>query len=317
MKSGRLRESAKQVKLFEVFSKDSKNVLAINIAVFLSKTESFGVSTDCVKVVSGDTFVSPYGFAPVSSRETFHMGNAVLAACEEAKRQLFEIAAPKLGVPIEMLETRASKVMVKGEPGKEIEIRKLFHPPGVGYALTKCEITGQYTYENPGIPEDPETGQSEKLVTSYSYGAQAVEVAVDTETGEVKVLKSAGCFDGGTPINPKMCEAQIEGGVGMGIGAALYEELLLNDKGETVNPNFQGYKIPTTGDIPDNADIAAMLAPVPLAEGPFGAKGIGEQVMIPYPPAVSIALHNAVGIRIKELPITAEKVLKAIKKKAA
>lgn len=131
----------------------------------------------------------------------------------------------------------------------------------------------------------------------------------------LSILRSAGCFDGGTPINPKMCEAQIEGGIGMAIGAALYEEQLISDKGETLNPNFRDYKIPTVEDMPDNANIATMLAPVPHSEGPFGAKGIGEETTIPCPPAVPNAIYNAVGVRIKELPITSEKVLKALKEK--
>ncbi len=95
-----------------------------------------------------------------------------------------------------------------------------------------------------------------------------------------------------------------------------YEELLINDKGETVNPDFRDYKIPTADDMPNNDNIAVMLAGVPHREGPFGAKGLGEGVMIPYPPAISNAIYNAVGIRIKELPITSEKVLKALKQKA-
>jgi len=289
--------------------------MGVDTVVAQIAAESFGISMDSVRVVSGDTATCPYGYAPVSSRETFHMGNAVLAACEDAKRELFEVASPKLGVPIELLETRDRKVCVKGQPGKEVRIPLLFRPPGVGYALAKCEIIGKSTFEVPLIPEDPETGQSERQVSSYGYGAQAVEVAVDVETGEVRVLRSVGCFDGGTAINPKMCETQIEGGVGMGIGAALYEELLISEKGETLNPNFRDYKIPTAEDMPNNANVVAMLAPAPHPEGPFGAKGLGEQVMIPYAPAVSNAIYNAVGVRIKELPITPDKILKALKEK--
>ena len=277
--------------------------------------ESFGIPMECVKVLSGDTSVCPYGFAPVSSRETFHIGNAVLMACENAKRELFEIAAPKLGVPIESLDVRGKKVFVRGQPEKAIEVKNLFQPSGVGYAPEKCEIIGKCTFEVPGIPEDPETGQSEKIAAYYSYAAEAVEVAVDTETGEVRILRSAGCFDCGTPINPKMCEAQIEGGMTMAIGAALYEEQLIGEKGETLNPNFRDYKIPTVEDVPNSANMAAMLAPTPHPDGPFGAKGLGEIPTVPGPPAISNAIYNAVGVRIKELPITSEKILKALKEK--
>jgi carbon-monoxide dehydrogenase large subunit len=138
---------------------------------------------------------------------------------------------------------------------------------------------------------------------------------VDTETGEVRILKNAGCFDGGTPINPKMCEGQIEGGMTMAFGAALYEQQLYGQKGELLNPSFHDYKIPTIEDVPDNASMVALLEPVPQPDGPFGAKGIGEVCSIPAPPAISNAIYNAVGVRIKELPITGEKIVKALNKK--
>ncbi|MFC1872819.1 xanthine dehydrogenase family protein molybdopterin-binding subunit [Chloroflexota bacterium] len=288
--------------------------MGVDTVVAQIAAESFGIDIDQIKVVSGDTDVCPYGFAPVSSRETFHTGNAVLRACEDAKRQLYEIAAPKLGVPAAQLETRDRKVCIKGHPGKEMEIRELFRPPGVGHALSGGEIIGKYTFMSPFIPEDPETGQSERIVSYYSYIAQAVEVAVDVETGKVKVLRSAGCFDMGTPINPKMCEAQIESGIAMGIGSALYEELVMSD-GVILNPSFVDYKVPSAECLPNTEDLAALLAGAPHREGPFGAKGLGEGVMIPYPPAVSNAIYNAVGVRIKELPITSEKVLRALKEK--
>jgi len=286
------------------------NTVAAQIAA-----ESFGVSIDRIRVLGGDTSICPYGHVSASSRETFHIGNAILIACSEAKKDLFEMAAPKLGVLAQSLDIKDRKVFVKGQPEKSIEVTKLFSPSGLGYAPGKCEIIGKCTFEIPAIPEDPGTGQSERIAVYYMYGAEAVEVAVDTETGEVRILKNAGCFDGGTPINPKMCEGQIEGGMTMAFGAALYEQQLYGQKGELLNASFHDYKIPTIEDVPDNASMVALLEPVPQPDGPFGAKGIGEVCSIPAPPAISNAIYNAVGVRIKELPITGEKIVKALNKK--
>ncbi len=237
------------------------NTVAAQIAA-----ESFGVSADRVRVLGGDTSICPYGHASASSRETFHIGNAILIACSEAKRDLFEMAAPKLGVSALSLDTKDSKVFVKGRPEQSIEVTNLFSPPGLGYAPGKCEVIGKCTFEIPAIPEDPETGQSERIAAYYMYGAEAIEVAVDSETGEVRILKNAGCFDGGNPINPRMCEGQIEGGMTMAFGAALYEQQLYGQQGELLNPSFHDYKIPTIQDVPDNAGMVAMLEPTPHPE---------------------------------------------------
>lgn len=290
--------------------------MGVNTVAAQIVAEIFGVPMDSVKVVSGDTERCPYGWPPVGSHTTFCLGNALLAACEDAKRQLFEVAAPKLGVRPELLEIRDKKIYVKGHPGKEIRVQELFNPVGYGIPWTKPEIIGQCSFEIPGIPEDPETGQSERMVTDYCYGAQAVEAAVNVKTGKIKILRSVGCFDAGQPINPQLCEGQIEGGMVMGLGSALYEEMVM-ENGVVLNPSFLDCKILSAEDLPGNKNFEAMLAGVPHREGPFGAKGLGEGVMIPAAPAVSNAVYNAVGVRIKELPITSEKVLKALKEKAA
>jgi len=132
--------------------------MGVNTVVAQIVAESFGIPVDYVKVVSGDTAVCPYGWPPVGSHTTFYLGNALLIACEDAKRQLFEIVAPRLGVRAELLEIRDRKVYVKGHPGKELEIRELFRPIGQGIPPTKPEIIGQGSFHIPGIPEDPETG---------------------------------------------------------------------------------------------------------------------------------------------------------------
>ena len=161
---------------------------------------------------------------------------------------------------------------------------------------------------------DPELAKKGiRLSTFYAYYAKAVEVAVNRETGEVKVLRVAQCFDAGQPINPKICEGQTEGGIAQGIGGALYEEMIVVN-GVVVNPNYVDYWIPSIMEVPVS-DMKAMLATtVPHQEGPFGAKGFSEGGMIPMPPAITNAIYDAIGVRMKELPITREKVLAALGK---
>lgn len=275
--------------------------------------EEFGVSVDKVKVVYTDTAITPYDFGTISSRSTFNTGNALRLACQDAKRQIFERAATQLGVSPADLDTRQGKVYAKGKTGVEMKIADLFRPGG--YLPKGGEIIGKDTYTCPISPEDPETGQGERLVAYHAHGAYAVEVAVNVETGQVKVVRVGGCFDMAQPINPKLCEAQIEGGTGMGIGTTLYEEMVMND-GVVLNPSLVDYKLPGAEDLPSNRNIKVMLTGMPHREGPFGAKGFSEGALVPMAPAIGNALYNAVGVRIKDLPITSEKVLKTLKDRA-
>jgi carbon-monoxide dehydrogenase large subunit len=160
-----------------------------------------------------------------------------------------------------------------------------------------------------------ETGQGKRVLAYFAHGATAAEVAVNEETGEVKVLRMGSCYDMGQPINPKMCEQQIESGVAMGIGMALTEEVSVRN-GRVVNPSFMDYKCPTALDVPKVDNVGAMMAPAIHKEGPFGAKGLGEAVMVTPSPAIAQAIYEAVGVRIKDTPITREQILAAIKAQA-
>jgi CO/xanthine dehydrogenase Mo-binding subunit len=152
-----------------------------------------------------------------------------------------------------------------------------------------------------------------KNIASFAFGTQAAEVEIDPATGQVKVLKVAAAHETGRTINPTMAEGQIEGSVVQGIGYALMEGLILRN-GKVVNDGFLDYKIPTIGDIPE---IETLLIETEDPHGPFGAKGIGEPGLVPTAPAIANAIYNATGIRIKELPITPEKILRALKEKQA
>lgn len=284
----------------------------INTVLAQIAAEEFAIPVENVIIVRGDTATTPYDSWTCSSRSTFFVGNALRGACQDAKRQLLELASPGLGVNTDDLEVKEGKVQVKGVPQKSINISDLFTASGIVPEVG--EILGKGYFNLSSLPED-ETGQTEKWVAFYSYGAHGVEIAVNVETGEVKVFQAAGCFDMGQPINPKMCEQQIEGGIAWGISHAILEQIIVGDNGEILNPNFTDYKVASVGDIPTRENIKSMIATAPHKEGPYGAKGMGEMVSLPMLAAVGNALYNATGVRIKDLPITPEKVLKALKEK--
>jgi CO/xanthine dehydrogenase Mo-binding subunit len=275
--------------------------------------EEFNVPIEKVQVVWGDTHRTPYDYGATASRTTYSTGNAVRLACQNAKHQILEMAVTKLEAALQDLEIRDGQVYVKGSPEKAIMISDLFLPDGEGCLAEESELIGKATFVKTGSYEDPETGQGERLAAFYTYGAQAAEVAVDVETGLVKVLKFCSAFDMGQPINPKLCEGQMEGGAGMGIGSALYEEIL-TDKGSVLNPNFTDHRLPTTGEVPAGNNMQSIIVTSPQRDGPFGAKGIGEGTTGPTAPAIANAIYDAVGVRIRDLPITSEKVLNGIKR---
>jgi CO/xanthine dehydrogenase Mo-binding subunit len=287
--------------------------------------EELCVPIENVRVVNGDTAITPYDPGPSSSRCTYNTGNAVLLACQDVKRQIVEAAAERLKVPAKDLDFKEGKVFVKGG-AEAIAVSDLFRPFGAwgrGFLEKGGELLGKATWMQSYAPEDPETGQiapdlarmGQRLVAFYIHGAQASEVAVNVETGQVKILRMGGAFDMGQPINPKMCEGQMEGGQGQGIGGALYEELIMKN-GMVVNPTFVDYKIPTIMDVPVGEAVMSSIAPAPHKDGPFGAKGVGEGTLIPTAPAIANAIYNAVGVRIKDLPITREKMLVSLREEA-
>ena len=281
--------------------------------------EEFNVGFDQVKVVAGDTLITPYDAGSISSRTTYNTGNAVLLACKDAKRQLFEQAAKKLEASPEDLETANGRVFVKSSPDRSIAFGDLFIPTmfASGKVLKEGgELFGKATWYQYASPENPETGQGTRVVAFYIHGASGVEVDVNVETGEVRVVKAISAFDMGKAINPKLCEQQMDGGIGMGIGSALYEEMTL-DNGAVLNPNYMDYKIPTAKEIPGPSQIKTFIVEAPHPDGPYGAKGLGEGVMIPVGPAIAAAIYDAVGIQLTDMPMTRERVLQALARKEA
>jgi CO/xanthine dehydrogenase Mo-binding subunit len=280
-----------------------------NTALAQIAAEEFGASVDKIRIVFTDTAVTPFDAGTISSRSTFHTGNALRLACQDAKRRIFDLASDRVGARPEELSLRDGVISVKGN-NKTMKVAELFAP--VGFLLKGGELVGTGTFVGPLEPEDADTGQGKRPVTYYAHGANAVEVMVNVETGEVRVVRNGTSFDMGQPINPKLCEAQMEGGLGMGIGGALYEEMAL-ERGEVVNSSFMDYKCPTSLDMPSCKDVKSMIAAAPHQEGPYGAKGFSEGGLVAVAPAIGNAIYKATGVRIRDLPITKEKVLKMLR----
>jgi len=268
--------------------------------------EALGVSVDRVAIVSGDTKTTPHCSGTVASRVTYATGNAVRRAADRIKEILFKPAAEKLTVSIESLEAAADWIYVKNNPEKRISIREA--------AFTSYQHRGEPViasghFNPPNTPLDLETGQGDPF-PAYVSATQIAEVEVNIKTGLARVVRMVAVHDIGKAINPQLVRGQITGGILMGIGQALTEEIILN-QGETQNPNFTDYLIPTAKDAPE---IKTFLVDSDEPTGPFGAKGVGESVNIATAPAILNAIADAVGVRIGELPATPERILLALKK---
>ena len=270
--------------------------------------EGLGVAPEDVHVVSADTDTTPMDTGAIASRTTYVSGNAVALAAEKARDILFETAAPMLGVRPDQLEAADRTIRVKGFPQKYLPIGEVAHR---GQVVMGRPAIGSESFNPPTVAMDPETGQGKPFGT-YVYATQIAEVEVDDETGAVDVLRIVAAHDCGTPINPMLVEGQVEGGISMGVGYALQEEMLFDDEGRQLNPNLTNYIMPTSLDMPEiEVDIVPNYDPT----GPFGAKGVGEPTAVPTAACILNAIYDAVGVRITDLPATSEKILFAIKAK--
>jgi len=272
--------------------------------------ESLGVKVENVQVCRPDTDVTPYDYGVSGSRSTFCSGNAVRLAALHARQQLLKVASEKLGVKPDDLDIREGAVVVRGFEDEETPIHKF----PLGFREGKPILgVGSFTTddEQKHTPMDPSTGQSPNPVSFWIFAAQGVEVEVEEETGKIRVLKVVSAHDVGKAINPLNCQQQIEGAIGMGIGISLMEEIK-TEAGRVKNPNLVDYKMPTAKDMPEMVPI---LVEVPEEKGPFHARGLGEPAVAPTPPAVANAVFDSIGIRINDLPITPDKVLRELKRK--
>ncbi|WP_455766710.1 xanthine dehydrogenase family protein molybdopterin-binding subunit [Anaerotruncus colihominis] len=277
--------------------------------------EVLSVDPSKITIRTGDTDHTPYEWQTVASRTTYCAGNAVKLAAEDARDEILDLAQIKMGYGKRDLELRDGFVVHKMHPEIKVPISTFalgltmpdasgIHGPLIG--------KGSFVVPN-NMGFDHETGQGTKPVAFWTMGVNGAEVEIDTETGEIRVLKMVSCFDPGKVINPKLYDAQVEGAMVQALGTALFEEMKLKD-GKVLNKSFVDYKIPTADDMPE---MVVKVAEHAEPTGPFGARGIGEPVMVPGAPAIANAIANALGVRFYRMPITADDVLKALKEKKA
>ncbi len=276
-----------------------------NTAYAIMVAEVLGLSVDDVRVHRVDTLISPTTRATVSSRGTVVSGNAVRLAAEEARRQLLEVASEILKSHHSELVLRDRKICVREHPERSTSLSDV-----AKQAIDrKGQIIGVATYDPPTVVRSVENKLYGHASPNYPFAAHIAEVEVDIETGEVKLLSYVAAHDVGRAINRVAVEGQIEGGVVQGIGYAMMEQIVLKD-GKVMNPNFLDYKVPSIQDVPT---IKSILVETDDPEGPFGAKSVGELVLVPVAPAIANAIRDATGVRINRLPLTPENVYRAIK----
>ena len=269
--------------------------------------DTIGVPLTSISVPNPDTNITPYDHAVASSRTTYHMGNAVRIAGQKVRKKILEMAGEVLKVDPGGLSLSEGKIVKEGA-GEQITLKALlakrFGAKGGGILEE-----GYFTPEGSRLL-DALPGLKGMSSIFWMFAVHAVEVEVDTETGVVKVLKIVAAHDVGKAINPMGCEQQIEGAVIMGVSNTLFEEFKM-EKGRILNDTLADYKLASILDIPE---IIPILVESHHPEGPFGAKGIGEPAAAPTAPAIANAVFDAIGIRFKDLPITRERVLAALKK---
>ncbi len=254
--------------------------------------ETLMVPMENVGVIAADTDTTPFDVGAYASSGTYFSGGAALNAALKMKKMLIQEAA----------------VMLQ-EPENHLELAF----PGVVRGLS-----GEVTYEEIAQRTQCGTGSGQFIATahfitdkgSFPYGAHFCEVAVDTRTGKVKVRKYFALQDAGTPINPELALGQIYGGVLKTIGHALYEEMVFDEQGRCLNPNFVDYKVPQMGDLPDQ--FKAVLVDTNDPFGPMGAKSISEISCNGAAPCIAAAIHDAVGVWIRTWPFSPEKILRAM-----
>ena len=272
-----------------------------------------GVPYEWVRVSAPvDTKYSPYEWQTVASRITWSMGNAVKAAASDAKRQILEIVADHWGEDPADLDIKEGVVFsYKTEEEQPLQGMVVYGLPNENFEGWKGgPIIGQGKFMPTYVTNlDFETGQGPRAVVHYTVGAQAVDLEVDTETGQVEILKIASVYDVGKAINPDLIMTQIEGGAVHGMSSA-FEALRFDGEGRPLNSSMVDYRIATATDIP--GEIHGDIVETPLEDGPWGARGVGEHVMVPTAPAIANAIYDAVGIRFNDLPLSAEKIYLAL-----
>ncbi len=260
--------------------------------------EVLGLHLEDIHLTSADTQITPPDMGTYSSRVTVAAGNAALNAANAAREEIFRVVAEQLEANPKDLVAKDREIFVQGSPDVSVSF---------------SDAIKRYQVKNKGAPlvVKGSYNSPDRMSPTYSFGAYVCEVEVDLRTGEVSVLRMTVAHDCGRPLNPMSVEGQIEGCISMGVGYALSEQLEFVG-GQTLNPSFLDYAVPTANQMP-RIEITHVITDDP--RGPFGAKETGEGSLDPTTPAVANAIYNATGIRIKDLPITSEKILQRLKRK--
>jgi carbon-monoxide dehydrogenase large subunit len=267
--------------------------------------EELAVEVADVRVVIADTHTTPFDHGTFSSRVLSYVGQAVKLAAVDARRQLLEEAARRWKTPVGELRLVDGRVIGNGRRSMKVGDVVRSGSPEEKSILGKGVVEGKKVWAGGGDNEKTQ------LDPGWPFGAQAVEVEVEIETGVVKVLRVVSAHDVGKAINPRAVAGQIEGGIVMGIGYALFEELCF-DEGRISNPTLGDYKVATVRETPR---MMPLIVEKPYVSEPYGAKGVGEVSLFGIAPAIANAVASAIGVRIKELPITAEKILAQLKER--
>ncbi len=260
----------------------------------LIAAEGLGVSVEKVYLAHDNSDTMPYSGATGGSKTIYGMGSAVLAAAREARTQILAIAADMLEAAPEDLEIKDGQVIVRGTPGKHVALTRI--------AADSMRFAGRY---EPVYGR----GRSANRASSPMYTTHLARVAVDPETGDVRVLDYVAVQDVGFAINPALVAGQIQGGVTQGLGWALFENIVYDEAGQLLTASFMDYALPHSLDVPN---IQSILVELPSTLGPFGAKGVGEPPVVPVSGTIANAIYDAVGARVSQLPITPERLFFAL-----
>jgi CO/xanthine dehydrogenase Mo-binding subunit len=273
----------------------SVDVSGSDASLVLIAAEELSMPAEAVNVIHDNTDAMPYSGLSAGSKTTYTVGSAVLASARDARKQVFTIAAEMLEASAEDLELRDGKVMVKGVPEKYVALQQIA-ANSMGFGAPYGPVYGR--------------GRSANRVSSPASAAHLARVAVDPETGEVRVLDYIAAQDVGRAINPAEVEGQIHGGVVQGIGWALLEGMTYDEQGQLLTSTLMDYALPHSLDVPT---ITPILVEVPSELGPFGAKGVGEPPVVPVAAAIANAIRDAVGVRMTQLPMTPERVFASMR----
>lgn len=272
----------------------STDLTGTNTTFAMMAAETFGMPLDKVKIETGDTDNAPYAGMSGGSKVTYTVGPAVIRAAEAARQQILAIAGSEMEAAPDDLEIVNGRVIVKGSPDKSMSVAEL--------AAMSMTFGGKY---------EPVYGVGKSAMTDRAPGfaGQLAETHVDPETGEVTITRFVTFQDVGRSLNPAMVEGQVIGGTAQSIGFAMFEELEYDENGQLITSTLMDYVVPKSRQLPP---IETVIIEVPARSGPFGAKGIGEPPIIPGPAAIANAVAHATGTRVTEIPLSPERVRKAL-----